>query len=369
MSDSRRQTLGEFLKSERERRGLTIEQTSSATKVGLKILRQLESDNYAELPALPFVRGFVRNYAKFLGIDSERLLADYASFLEEHSRDRPKRDAGHSGYAFERPEGEQSKKVLWGVMAAMVVFGGVVVLVFKPSLHHKRHGSVDQLRASPVPGASVSPVPGPDPSILAMLPLPSPSAGPSGVPSGIPSALPSATPSAVATSSPSPTPSPSPSPVVSPSPTPSPAPAPSPSPTAEVAKDDLKADPLQSGVNYEPREVRYKVVLRASTNTWVRYQCDDKKQMKFVLKGGKILVLRGKERLRLQVSNPDTVTFQTPGGPESPVSASASAFIHHGNATLVWPAEDREKIDQIFKVTSPLPSSGAAPSPTLNPEG
>jgi cytoskeletal protein RodZ len=62
MSDDREQTLGEFLKAERQRRGLTIEQTASATKIGLKILRQLEADDYASLPALPFVRGFSRNY-------------------------------------------------------------------------------------------------------------------------------------------------------------------------------------------------------------------------------------------------------------------------------------------------------------------
>jgi len=107
MTDDRKKSLGEFLKSEREKRGLTIEQTSSATKIGLKILKQLEADKYSELPALPFVRGFVRNYGKFLGLDGEKLLQEYSSFLDEHSRERPKRDAGHSGYAFERPEGEQ----------------------------------------------------------------------------------------------------------------------------------------------------------------------------------------------------------------------------------------------------------------------
>jgi cytoskeletal protein RodZ len=393
MSEDRKKSLGEFLKSERERRGITIEQTSSATKIGLKILKQLESDRYSELPALPFVRGFIRNYAKFLGIDGEKLLVEYSAFLDEHSRERPKRDAGHSGYAFERPEGEQSKKILWGVMASMLVFGGAVVFIFKPSLKQKHHGHVDKLRASPIPTESASPLPQvsgsptPGPSVLPSVaattvatPVPSVTASPSApAPTAVPSVTPFippkvplvlAPPEMKLRPSPSPSPSPSPKPTATPSPAapsplpsplPSPAPSPSvpaasPSPTAEFdPAEDQKKDPLQSGTNYPPKEIRYKLIFRTKANVWVRYQCDDKKQMKFVLKTGKILVLRGKKSIRFQVSNPDSLTIQLAGGPERLMSASPTAFEYVGNSTVVLPAEDREKIGEVFKVGAPLP--------------
>jgi cytoskeletal protein RodZ len=400
MSEDRKKSLGEFLKSERERRGITIEQTSSATKIGLKILKQLEGDRYSELPALPFVRGFIRNYAKFLGIDGEKLLVEYSAFIDEHSRERPKRDAGHSGYAFERPEGEQSRKILWGVMASMLVFGGAVVFIFKPSLKQKHHGHVDKLRASPVPVETASPSPQvsgsptptpsvqvssvPTPVVSAVAPAPTPAPTPAPKPSVKPSpetpftppkvplvlappaeTKPRLSPSPSPASIPSPTPTPAVTATPSPTPAPAPAVAPAASPIAPIASptpgteldpaEDQKKDPLQSGTNYAPKEIKYKLIFRTRANVWVRYQCDEKKQMKFVLKAGKILVLRGKKSIRFQVSNPESLTIQLAGGPERLMSASPTAFEYAGNSTVVLPVEDREKIGEVFKVGAPLP--------------
>ena len=59
MADPTTSSLGEFLRLERERRGITIEQVASATKVSVRLLHSLEADQYSELPAKPFVRGFV----------------------------------------------------------------------------------------------------------------------------------------------------------------------------------------------------------------------------------------------------------------------------------------------------------------------
>ena len=107
--DSSQSTLGEFLRHERERRGITIEQVASATKISVRLLHLLESDQYVELPAKPFVRGFVNSYCRFIGIDPKEVLIRYGGFLEERSHERPTRDEGHSGYAFEKREGEQSR--------------------------------------------------------------------------------------------------------------------------------------------------------------------------------------------------------------------------------------------------------------------
>lgn len=394
MSEERKKSLGEFLKSEREKRGLTIEQTSSATKIGLKILKQLEADQYADLPALPFVRGFVRNYGKFLGLDGEKLLVEYASFLEAHSNERPKRDAGHSGYAFERPEGEQSRKILWGVMAGMLIFGGAVVFLFKPSLKRKHHGHIDKLKpggtgeegtedagaaapnpnVSPVPAPSGSPVPSPLPTASASSTpaaathtsavVPTPTHTPT--PSPEPPFIPPKTPLVLAPSpipEPTPTHTPTPTPVHTHTPVAPPAPTPTESPaaTAVTPDDDLKKDPLQSGTNYPPKEIRYKIVLRTKADVWVRYRCDDKKLMKFALRKDKILVLRGKATVYLQVSNPDSITIQAPGAPEVMFAQSSAAFEFHGNSSVVFPAQARDKMEENFKVGPALPHTDSPP--------
>lgn len=394
MNEESKKTLGEFLKSERERRGLTIEQTSSATKIGLKILKQLEADRYADLPALPFVRGFVRNYGKFLGLDGEKLLAEYADFLEAHASERPKRDAGHSGYAFERPEGEQSRKVLWGVMAGMLVFGGAVVLLFKPSLKRKHHGHIDKLKpggtesdpsaeSSPIPSISATPLVGASatPSSTAIPSgTPAPAVSPAPLPAVPASAAAPAIPALLPTQTPvhlPPAPSPSPEKpfvppktplVLAPSPLPTHA-APTPSPTSSPGglelspDDDLKKDPLQSGTNYPVKEIKTKLILRTKADVWVRYRCDAKKPMKFALRKDKILVLRGKTSVYLQVSNPDSITIQASGQAESLFSQNPGVFEFAGNSTVAFPSQAREKIEENFKTGAPLPFT-PSPAPT-----
>src|SRR5947209_19798491 len=115
------QSLGEYLRHERERRGITIEQLASATKIGVRQLHALESDHYSELPAKPFVRGFVTSYCRFIGLDPKETLARYHEFIEQKAQDRPTRDSGHSGYAFEKREGEQSRVILWIIMGCFLV--------------------------------------------------------------------------------------------------------------------------------------------------------------------------------------------------------------------------------------------------------
>ncbi len=382
MSEERKKSLGEFLKTERERRGLTIEQTSSATKIGLKILKQLEADQYADLPALPFVRGFVRNYGKFLGLDGEKLLAEYASFLEDHARDRPKRDAGHSGYAFERPEGEQSRKILWGVMAGMLIFGGAVVFIFKPSLKRKHHGHVDKMKPGggvegeedgATPEATSTPVADPSAKPSGNASPTAPVTSPSTVPTSAPTPLPSPTaspeppfvpPKTPLVLAPSPIPAPAHTPAAAPSPdTPKPVPSAAPNPSASpTLEDELKKDPLQSGRDLPPKELKTKLVLRTKADVWVRYRCDGKQLMKFSLKKDKILVLRAKTAVYLQVSNPDSITIQSSGGIEELYSQSAAVFDFRGNSTVAFPPQAREKIEENFKFTQPLPFTDA-PAP------
>lgn len=62
-------TIGEHLKSVRESKGLRLEDIAQKTKININILRALESDRFEKLPNRTYVRGFVQNYAKTLGID------------------------------------------------------------------------------------------------------------------------------------------------------------------------------------------------------------------------------------------------------------------------------------------------------------
>jgi len=70
-------TLGERLREIREKFGVSIEEISKATKINKKYLEYIENDNYDKLPPNVYVKGFLRSYSNFLGIEAEDVLRIY----------------------------------------------------------------------------------------------------------------------------------------------------------------------------------------------------------------------------------------------------------------------------------------------------
>jgi cytoskeleton protein RodZ len=70
-------SFGEKLKREREKQKITLDEVALATKIGTRLLRALEEEKFDQLPGGVFNKGFVRAYARHLGLDEERTLADY----------------------------------------------------------------------------------------------------------------------------------------------------------------------------------------------------------------------------------------------------------------------------------------------------
>jgi cytoskeletal protein RodZ len=70
--------FGDRLKRERELRGVTLEEVAGATRISPKFLEALENDRWDQLPGGAFNRGFVRSVARFLGLDEDSMVAEYA---------------------------------------------------------------------------------------------------------------------------------------------------------------------------------------------------------------------------------------------------------------------------------------------------
>ena len=66
--------IGEALRSTRERRGLSIAEVAQDTRISPRFLEALEAEQFDELPAPVYVRGFIRSYASYLKIESQPLL-------------------------------------------------------------------------------------------------------------------------------------------------------------------------------------------------------------------------------------------------------------------------------------------------------
>jgi cytoskeletal protein RodZ len=70
--------FGEHLRREREMRGVSLEEISAATRISTRFLEALEKEEWDHLPGGVFNRGFIRSVARFLGLDEESLVAEYA---------------------------------------------------------------------------------------------------------------------------------------------------------------------------------------------------------------------------------------------------------------------------------------------------
>jgi len=116
-------------------RGISLDEIAAQTKISARNLRALEEEKFDQLPGGIFNKGFVRAYAKFLGIDEDQMVAEYvaASQETEDTREQKLKDE-FSRTEFRKPKSDDrdislEPKSQWGTIAAIVLiaviaFGG-----------------------------------------------------------------------------------------------------------------------------------------------------------------------------------------------------------------------------------------------------
>ena len=121
-------TVGEQLRQARETQNLTIHQVADVTKIRTDHLRALEEGNYDVFSAPVYIRGFVRNYAALLKLDTADIMAQLDAEL-----------SGTEKFAEPPPLSEHPRGILDWVMLqlskfdvrkGLVILGIVVVLLF-----------------------------------------------------------------------------------------------------------------------------------------------------------------------------------------------------------------------------------------------
>jgi flagellar biosynthesis protein FlhG len=79
---------GQRLQRLRERRSIEIDEIAGVTKVNPTYLRFLEEERFDDLPAAVYVRGFLKSYARCLGLDPDRVARSYMRRYEERATKR-----------------------------------------------------------------------------------------------------------------------------------------------------------------------------------------------------------------------------------------------------------------------------------------
>jgi cytoskeletal protein RodZ len=110
--------FGDHLKRERELRGVTLEEISAATRISPRFLEALENERWDQLPGGAFNRGFIRSVARFLGLDEESMVAEYALETKGLNQSAAAADANSQGMPRDwRP-----------VIAAVIVIAALALL-------------------------------------------------------------------------------------------------------------------------------------------------------------------------------------------------------------------------------------------------
>jgi len=90
---------GKYLKAKRESRRISLREVANATRIREAVLRAIEEDNYEDLPHL-YIKSFLTDYAKFLGLDPTDVIMLHQKFAEKLSF--PKSQVSKHPSAFRR---------------------------------------------------------------------------------------------------------------------------------------------------------------------------------------------------------------------------------------------------------------------------
>jgi cytoskeleton protein RodZ len=266
-------SLGSYLRAEREQRGISLQEISAVTKIQVKFLDALEEDAYEQLPPTPFVIGFLRAYAQCLSLAPDDIVMAY------HQRHRVS-DTVEQPHPLRTPQMRQTThlgKVSVGV--GVVVLGLLAVLALRglrASDEARRAASttvVTHEQAVTTGTAALIPAPEVSPTSLADLRVP-------------PAAPVPASPEVPQAAAPA-----------------SEAPAPLPMPPPQTALSVPQVPVTVQETTVEAALPPLVLQADAVEDTWLRVIIDDHQRYALLLKAGQNIRWQAEERFVLTVGN------------------------------------------------------------------
>jgi hypothetical protein len=124
--------VGPTLREARRRREIELSAVEEATRIRPRFLRAIENEEWDVLPGGVYTRGFIRTYAAYLGLDGDRLAADYRRDVEGTVGGRePQVENAPAGSGAARPR-RSVGRVGWILAVAAVLLVAVLAIVALP---------------------------------------------------------------------------------------------------------------------------------------------------------------------------------------------------------------------------------------------
>jgi transcriptional regulator with XRE-family HTH domain len=122
-------TVGQLLKTTREKKGINLHEVEKAIKVRIRHLKALETDQYNQLPSGTYAKGFIKNYAQFLNLPINTALAVFRRDFTENEQ----------GQIIPRSitAPVSSKKLIWTPKTTLISIILIIILVFSGFLYYQ----------------------------------------------------------------------------------------------------------------------------------------------------------------------------------------------------------------------------------------
>lgn len=165
-------SFGERLKREREKRNISLEDVSASTKISTRMLHAIEDDHFDLLPGGIFNKGFVRAYARHLGLDEDETVADYLEAAGESAPKPPSQNEVSPLQLHEQnpPQTEVAAHIPWGSLALVLLIVAIGLTGWgfysrNKGMSDQNDAASDQEQISPATSSApaVTPVASPSP--------------------------------------------------------------------------------------------------------------------------------------------------------------------------------------------------------------
>ena len=267
-------SLGAWLRAQREARGVSLREIADASKISLRHLEALEKDRFDALPAPVFVRGFLREYGRIVGLDVDEVVNVYLlAAAAARPAEEPRRDLAGAKATSARRTSALGYGLLVAALLA-VILGAAAAVSFWLGRQRPVPASPAADRATPAvearspgPAASEPPPPEPDRSAIATPEAPRPAPEPSAAPPSAPWIA-----------------------------------APPASPTAGGPQGETVPQPLR-------------VVLEFQQDCWVEVVVDGRRRESELKAGGETWAIEARESVVLTLGNAPAVRVEVDGRP------------------------------------------------------
>lgn len=157
-------TLGEKLREAREARGLTLREVADNTRISVRHLEAIEADDYRPLPGGVFNKGFIKAFARYVGVDENEALSDYMRQVNQQGTaaadDETPISRRHEVFVGDEPRRPFLTVVLALIILGLLTWGVIAALQW----YQNRNNQIAAVTPTPTPAASNSNIATPTPT-------------------------------------------------------------------------------------------------------------------------------------------------------------------------------------------------------------